>query len=157
MDRRHRRCRCVLGRPGDFSDPFGGAPVEAGGRTGSLASVADDPLTRVRAFCLALPETTERTSHGSPAFFCGKQFVMLWHHGHHDHDFPHLWCAAPPGAQPALTRDRPDRFFVPPYVGHRGWLGVRLDGTVDWAEVEDLCEDAYRCVAPKRLLALLAE
>ncbi len=113
-------------------------------------------VRRVRRICLALPEATERISHGSPAFFCGKQFVMLWDRGHHDHDFPHLWCAAPPGAQEALTGARSDRFFVPPYVGHRGWLGVRLDGAVDWAEIEDLCEDAYRCVAPKRLLRLLS-
>jgi hypothetical protein len=115
----------------------------------------DDALTRVRAICLALPEATERESHGSPGFFVGKQFVMLWHRGHHDHDFPHLWCAAPAGEQQALVAERPDRFFVPPYVGHRGWLGVRLDGAVDWGEIADLCEEAYRCVAPKRLVAQL--
>jgi hypothetical protein len=54
-----------------------------------------------------------------------------------------------------MVAQQPDRYFVPPYVGHRGWLGVRLDGTVDWMEIEDLCEDAYRCVAPRRLIALL--
>jgi hypothetical protein len=115
----------------------------------------DDALTRVRSICLALPEATERESHGSPGFFVGKQFVMLWHRGHHDHDFPHLWCAAPTGEQQALVSERPDRFFVPPYVGHRGWLGVRLDGSVDWDEIAQLCAEAYRCVAPKRLIAQL--
>jgi hypothetical protein len=98
---------------------------------------------------------TEKTSHGSPAFFVRKQFVMLWPEGHHDHGFPHLWCAAPPGAQEALVGAGTDRFFRPPYVGGRGWIGVRLDGKVDWAEVEALVEDAYRAVAPRKLLAEL--
>jgi hypothetical protein len=113
---------------------------------------------RVRAICLALPGATERPSHGSPAFFAGKQFVMLWHNGHHDHDFPHLWCAAPPGAQEELVASAPERIFRPPYVGHRGWLGVRLDGDpgdIDWAEVGELCQDAFRTVAPKKLVAEL--
>src|ERR1700722_11927898 len=110
---------------------------------------------RVRAICLNLPGTTERPSHGSPAFYAGKQFVMLWADGHHDHRFPHLWCAAPPGAQEALLAAAPDRIFRPPYVGGRGWLGVRLDGAVDWVEVEALCEDAYRAAAPAKLIAAL--
>jgi hypothetical protein len=105
---------------------------------------------RIRELCLALPEVTERPSHGSPAFFVGKQFVMLWADGHHDHDFPHLWCAAPPGAQEERAQD--PRFFRPPYVGHRGWLGVRLDGHPDWAELGEVLQDAYRAVAPKRLV-----
>lgn len=108
---------------------------------------------RVRAICTRFPEVTERASHGSPAFFVGKQFVMLWADGHHDHAFPHLWCAAPAGAQEEVVASDPSRFFRPPYVGHRGWVGVRLDGEVDWGEVAELCEDAYRAVAPKRLLA----
>jgi hypothetical protein len=110
---------------------------------------------RVRALCLALPEATERLSHGSPAFFAGRQFVMLWAHGHHDHDFPHLWAAAPPGAQEELVAASPDRFFRPPYVGHRGWVGLRLDGDVDWDEVAEVCRDAYRTIAPARLVAEL--
>jgi hypothetical protein len=110
---------------------------------------------RVRALCLALPGVVEKTSHGAPAFFAGRQFVMLWPQGHHDDQFPHLWCAAPPGAQEGFIGSNPGRFFRPPYVGGRGWLGVRLDGAVDWDEVEMLCEDAYRTVAPKKLLAEL--
>lgn len=103
---------------------------------------------RVRAICLALPDTTERPSHGSPAFFAGRQYVMLWPDGHHDDAFPHLWCAAPAGVQEHLVAAAPQRFFRPPYVGGRGWVGMRLDGDVDWAEVADLCEDAYRTVRP---------
>lgn len=109
----------------------------------------------VRSICLDLPGTEERLSHGAPAFFAGRQFVQTWPKGHHDHEFAHLWCAAPPGAQDELVTSEPDRFFRPPYVGGRGWIGVRLDGDVDWAEVAAICEEAYRTVAPKRLIAAL--
>ena len=110
---------------------------------------------RVRRICLALPGATERTSHGAPAFFATKQFVALWPDGHHASTHPQLWCAAPPGAQEGLVAADPSRYFRPPYVGARGWLGVRLDGAVDWDAVEALCEDAFRTVAPARLLAEL--
>jgi hypothetical protein len=112
---------------------------------------------RVRAICMALPDATEKPSHGAPAFFAGKQFVQLWPNGHHDHVFPHLWCAAAPGAQESLVVAGDGRFFRPPYVGGRGWVGVRLDGSVDWGEVEALCEEAYRTVAPARLVRRLEE
>jgi hypothetical protein len=127
------------------------------GERGSVSGVEAEVTERVRAICLELPEVTERPSHGSPAFYVRdkKQFVMLWPDGHHDHHFPHLWCAAPPGGQASLTAEDPDRFFRPPYVGHRGWVGVRLDGDVDWTEVAELAQDAYRAVAPARLIALL--
>ncbi|MGH8979604.1 MAG: MmcQ/YjbR family DNA-binding protein [Acidimicrobiales bacterium] len=111
---------------------------------------------RVRAICTALPEVEERQSHGAPAFFACKQFVMLWPDGHHDHRFAHLWCAAPPGAQDEVVAGEPDRFFRPPYVGGRGWIGVRLDRDVDWDEIRAICIDAYRTVAPRRLLALMS-
>jgi hypothetical protein len=106
---------------------------------------------------LGLPEVSERLSHGAPAWFVsGKTgFVTLWAQGHHADDFPHLWCAGLPGAQDELIRSTPERFFRPPYVGHRGWIGVRLDGDVDWPEIAELCLDAYRAVAPARLVARL--
>jgi hypothetical protein len=110
---------------------------------------------RVRTICLALPEATERASHGSPAFFVGKQFAMLWINGHHDHHFPHLWCAAAFGVQEELIGRSPDRFFRPPYVGSRGWIAVRLDDSADFNELAMLLHDAYRCVATKRQVALL--
>jgi hypothetical protein len=112
---------------------------------------------RLRAICLAFPQVTERLSHGAPTWFVRgkKTFVMLWEQGHHDVEFPHLWCAAPAGAQQELIASDPRRFFRPPYVGHRGWLGVRLDRDPDWAEIAELCEDAYRVVAPKTLIAKL--
>jgi hypothetical protein len=116
-----------------------------------------DAVERLRTICAAFPEVTERPSHGAPTWFVRekKTFVTLWEHGHHDDDFPHLWCAARPGVQGELIAEAPERFFRPPYVGHRGWLGIRLDGKVDWAEIAELCEDAYRTVAPATLVKRL--
>ncbi|HEX2849431.1 MAG TPA: MmcQ/YjbR family DNA-binding protein [Acidimicrobiales bacterium] len=118
--------------------------------------MADQPLARVRAICLALPSTTERPSHGSPAWFVNdkKTFVMYLDNHHGDGRLA-LWCAAPEGVQAALVAEEPERFFRPPYVGHRGWLGVRLDRGVEWEEIAAIVEDAYRVVAPKRLVAEL--
>jgi hypothetical protein len=121
--------------------------------------MADNLAERLRAICLALPEVTERPSHGVPTFFVRdkKSFLQLWASGHHDDDFPHLWCAAAPRVQAELVAGAPDKFFRPPYVGGRGWVGVRLDGDVDWAEIAELCQDAYRAVAPAKLVAVLDE
>jgi predicted DNA-binding protein (MmcQ/YjbR family) len=117
--------------------------------------VTDDQLERLRALCLALPETTERLSHGEPTWFIRgkKTFVMFANH-HHD-DRLAFWCAAPVGAHDVLVKGDPQRFFVPPYVGVRGWLGVYLDVPVDWDEIAALVMDAYRCVAPKTLQQVL--
>lgn len=122
-----------------------------------MKRVGNAPLDQLRRICDGMPEVTERPSHGTPAWFVRDKvmFVMLWERGHHDVDVPHLWCAAPTGAQAELIAAAPDQFFRPPYVGGRGWLGVRLGGAVDWAEIAELCEDAYRTVAPKRLAAEL--
>jgi len=111
-------------------------------------------LERLRGLCLALPETSERLSHGSPTWFIRekKTFVTLVDDHHGDGRFA-VWCAAPPGDQQLLVDADPERFFVPPYVGHRGWLGVRLDRGIDWEELAGIVEDAYSAVAPKRLLA----
>jgi predicted DNA-binding protein (MmcQ/YjbR family) len=117
--------------------------------------MAQRPLDRLRKLCLAYPETTERLSHGEPTWFVRdkKTFVMFSDH-HHD-DRLAFWCAAPPGAQETLVANDPEHFFRPPYVGHRGWLGVYLDVPVDWAQVADIVDDAYRAVAPKKLIAQL--
>jgi hypothetical protein len=116
----------------------------------------EDPLEKLRSLCLALPETTERLSHGEPTWFVrGKKTFVMYANHHHD-DRLAFWCAAPDGAQEALITADPERFFRPPYVGHRGWLGVRLDVTpVDWDEIAELVTAAYRGVAPKRLAAEL--
>jgi hypothetical protein len=118
-----------------------------------------DTHERLQQICMAFPEVTERPSRGAPTWFVRdkKPFLTLWGHGHHDNEFPHLWCAAPAGSQAELIAEAPDRFFRPPYVGHRGWLGVRLDVAVDWAELAEIAEDAYRAVAPAKLSAALAD
>jgi hypothetical protein len=120
-------------------------------------SASGNPVERLRRICLALPEVTERLSHGSPSFFVRdkKQFVSVDDH-HHGVDHLAFWCAAPPGAQEALLATDPDQYFRPPYVGHRGWVGVRIDRDPDWAEVAEIVHDAFRQVAPKGLSARLA-
>mgnify|MGYP001355690733 FL=1 len=116
----------------------------------------DAALAAVRRICLDLPEATEKLSHSSPTFFVRRTFVMF-HDDHHGDGRLAIWCAAPDGAQALMVESEPERFFVPPYVGHRGWLGVRLDVDVDWDEVAAIVEDAYRTVAPRKLVALLDE
>jgi hypothetical protein len=116
---------------------------------------AVDPLPRLRTLCLALPETTERLSHGEPTWFVrDKKTFVTYANRHHD-DRVALWCSAPAGAQEALIASDPEHFFRPPYVGGRGWLGVYLDVPVDWEHVAEIITDAYRTVAPKRLEAQL--
>ena len=114
-------------------------------------------LNRLRSVCLALPETTERPSHGAPSFFVRdkKCFLMVLDDHHGDGRFA-IWCAAPAGDQQLLVDADAERFFVPPYVGHRGWLGVRLDRGLDWDELAGIVEDAYCTVAPKRLVDMVA-
>jgi hypothetical protein len=110
-------------------------------------------LRRIRAICLALPEVSERLSHGAPTFFVRgkKAFLMVLTDHHGDGRFA-IWCAAPTGMQSMLVEADPERFFVPPYVGHRGWLGVRLDRGIHWDELEGIAEDAYADVAPAKLV-----
>jgi hypothetical protein len=113
------------------------------------ASVA---LEKVRKLCHALPETVERPSHSAPTFFAGgkKSFVMF-HDNHHGDGMLALWCAAPEGLQDMLVDAAPEHYFVPAYVGHRGWIGVRLDRELEWDEIAGVIEDAWLSVAPKRL------
>lgn len=115
----------------------------------------DDPLPRLRALCLALPETSERLSHGEPTWFVREKTTFVTYANHHHDDVLGFWCAAPVGVQSMLVSSGPARFYVPPYVGHRGWLGVRLDVELDWDEIAEIVEDAYRTVAPKRLVVEL--
>ncbi|MGI8439220.1 MAG: MmcQ/YjbR family DNA-binding protein [Thermoleophilaceae bacterium] len=109
-------------------------------------------LDRVRELCLSLPDTSERTSHGAPTFFIsGKHSFVTYHDDHHGDGRLALWCAAPEGAQAMLVEAAPEHYFVPPYVGHRGWLGLRLDREAEWDEIAGAIEDAYLTRAPKRL------
>jgi hypothetical protein len=118
----------------------------------------DRALERIREVCLGLPETSERLSHGAPTFFVrGKRaFVMVLTDHHGDGRFA-LWCAAPDGVQRLLTEADSERYFVPPYVGHRGWLGVRLDRDLGREEIAGILEDAYLEVAPAKLADALRD
>lgn len=121
-----------------------------------ITNMSEAPLERLRRLCLALPETSERLSHGEPTWFIQGKKTFVTYADHHHDDRLSFWCAAPDGAQEILVGTDPERFFRPPYVGHRGWLGVRLDVPgVDWDQIADLVTDAWRTVAPKRLLARL--
>ena len=110
-------------------------------------------LEKLRKICLALPETSERLSHGAPTFFVREKrsFLMVLTNHHGDGRFA-IWCAAPDGMQKMLVEADPERFFVPQYVGHRGWLGLRLDRDIHWDELTGIAEDAYADVAPAKLV-----
>jgi hypothetical protein len=110
-------------------------------------------LDRVRELCLSLPEVTERPSHGAPTWFVAKKTFVTYHDDHHGDGRLALWCAAPEGAQSGLVAGAPEHYFVPPYVGHRGWVGVRLDRDLDWDAIAGAIEEAYIAVAPQRLIA----
>jgi hypothetical protein len=109
--------------------------------------MTDDPVSRLRQLCMALPDVTERMSHGEPCWFIKgkKAFVTLADH-HHD-DRLGFWCAGAQGAQESLISSNPERYFRPPYVGHRGWIGVYLDVDCDWAEISELVAEAHETVA----------
>src|SRR4029079_6765581 len=99
------------------------------------------------------PETSERPSHCAPTFFVrGKRALVMGVTNHHGDGLLAIWCAAPEGIQSMLVAADGERFFVPPYVGHRGWLGVRLDRGLDWNELAGIAEDAYAEVAPAKLV-----
>jgi hypothetical protein len=117
---------------------------------------AEAAVQRLREICLALPEVSERVSHGEPTWFVrGKRTVAVLDDHHHGADHLAVWCPAAPGVQEELVATEPERFFRPPYVGGRGWIGVHLDRDADWDKIARICADAYRQVAPKRLAALL--
>jgi hypothetical protein len=116
-----------------------------------MAPKVAGPLDRLRAICLALPEAAEKETWDIPTFrIKDKIFAMA-------HDPGTVWCKAPAGVQAILVGAAPERFFVPPYVGHKGWIGFRLDRGTDWDEVAVLIRRSYRMTAPKRLAALVAE
>ena len=109
------------------------------------------PVDRLRAICLALPEATEKQAWGEPTWRVrGKLFAQLDDH-HHGADHLAVWLPAPLGEQEAMIFTDPARFFRPPYVGQRGWVGVRIDRRPDWGLVARLVAQAYGQVAPPRL------
>ena len=110
---------------------------------------ARTPLDRLRAICLALPDTTEKLAWGEPTWRVkGRLFAQLDDH-HHGADHLAVWLPAPLGEQEAMVFADPVRFFRPPYVGAKGWVGVRIDRRPDWKVVARLVEQAYGLVASK--------
>jgi len=110
------------------------------------------PTARLRAICLALPEASEKEAWGDPTFRVRDKIFAMEKRGD---GRVSLWCKAPEGSQAVLVGADPKRFFVPPYVGHKGWIGMRLDRKPDWNEVAVVVRRSYRLIAPKRLAALV--
>ena len=110
-------------------------------------------LARVRAICLAWPEASEKLAWGGPTFRVKDKLFAMYLDDHHGDGRIALWVKAPPGVQELLIGADPARFFRPPYVGPSGWIGIRLDGAVDWGEITDFLADGYRLAAPKKVAA----
>jgi len=111
---------------------------------------AQTPLDRLRAICLALPDATEKIAWGEPTWRVrGRLFAQLDDH-HHGAEHLAVWLPAAIGVQEMVVKSDPERFFVPPYVGARGWIGVRIDRRPDWRLVTTLVRDAYTQVAAPR-------
>ena len=117
----------------------------------------DELLARLRAIIEPLPETSEKISHGAPTWWGGKKTFATYHSGHYDEGRRGVWIKAEDGVQQDLIASDPERFYRPKYVGPSGWVGVRLEGDVDWEQVRSLLVEGYRTVAPKRALAILDE
>jgi hypothetical protein len=116
--------------------------------------MATDPLPRLRAICLALPEAHEVEAWGAPTFRVKKKLFAMYSSAadvQHSGGRPGVWLKAAPGNQEFMVRDRPDRFFVPPYVGSIGWIGMRLDKRPAWTEVAELVEESWRLIVPAKL------
>jgi hypothetical protein len=118
-------------------------------------SSSRDLLKKVREICLSLPETTEKEAWSAPTFRVKKKMFAMFVNNHHDDGRVALWVDAPPGDQELLVAADALRFFVPPYQGPFGWIGVRVDLDPDWEEVRELVVEAWRASAPKSLLAQL--
>jgi hypothetical protein len=113
-----------------------------------------DPIARLREICLALPEAIEKEAWGEATFRVGGKMFAMTDDNHHNSGHVSVWCKAPLMVQEILVNSDPERFFKPPYVGHKGWVGVRLDvKKVDWDELANIVADSYRMTAPKRLSA----
>ncbi len=117
--------------------------------------MADDPLTRLRKICLALPESTEKVAWETPTFRIRNKLFAMFSSEQRGEGRIGVWCKGAPGAQDVLVGADPDRFFVPPYVGRNGWIGIYLDDGVDWNAVAALVTDSFVMTAPKRVAALL--
>ena len=111
-------------------------------------------IEKLRRICLALPEASEKVAWGEPTWRAGKMFAQMETH-HHGADHVAVWLPAQPGVQDALVEEDAEHYFRPPYVGHKGWIAIRIDRKPDWATVAQLVAEAYRMVAAPHLIARL--
>lgn len=108
-----------------------------------------EQLSRVRRICAALPETVEKISHGAPTFFVRKKVFVMFASNHHNDGHVAIWIPAAPGDQEKLIESAPKKFFRPPYVGVKGWVGIEL-AQVDDEELGFFLTEAWRMIAPPR-------
>ncbi|WP_423956169.1 MmcQ/YjbR family DNA-binding protein [Candidatus Binatus sp.] len=114
-----------------------------------VAMPRPSPIDRLRKICLALPDATEKQAWGEPTFRVRGRMFAMYANNHHGDGRIAVWCKAPLGFQSMIVGVAPKRFFVPPYVGVNGWVGVRLDLEVDWKEVASVVEQGYQMAAEK--------
>jgi hypothetical protein len=119
-------------------------------RKASASPAGEEHTARVRRLCIVLPQTTEKPSHGEPTFFVGKKVYAMIANNHHNDGHIAVWIPVPPGLQATLLKTEPDKFFMPPYVGVRGWVGVELTAISDEELGFHLCE-AWRLIAPRKV------
>lgn len=115
--------------------------------------MTEQSIQQVRRICLRFPEVTERLSHGEPSWFVKDKKLFAMFSDHHHDDRVAFVCAAPPGVQEVLVSSEPLKYYRPPYFWHRGWIGVYLDVEVDWEVIDGILEDAYRTIAPAKLIS----
>ncbi|HMI58532.1 MAG TPA: MmcQ/YjbR family DNA-binding protein [Gemmatimonadaceae bacterium] len=115
------------------------------------------PLDRLRALCLALPEAHEVEAWSEPTFRVKNKIFAMYadSDNHHGAGRPCVWVKSTHLIQDMLIHEDADRYFAPPYVGPKGWVGIRLDKRPNWATIDDLLRDAYLLTAPKRIAAKL--
>jgi hypothetical protein len=112
----------------------------------------DAPIERVRRICISLPETTEKLSHGEPTWFVRKKVFAMFSNNHHNDGHVAVTVPAGIGIQAALIKAAPEKFYKPPYVGVRGWIGIELDQVSD-EELEMHIDEAWKLIAPPKLAA----
>jgi hypothetical protein len=114
------------------------------------SDIDGEHLGRVRRICAAMPECTEKLSHGEPTFFVRKKVFAMYSNNHHDDGHIAVLIPAPPGLQAMLINTSPEIYYSPPYVGVRGWVGIELD-RIDDEELASHIREAWRLIAPKKL------
>jgi predicted DNA-binding protein (MmcQ/YjbR family) len=121
------------------------------------SSKVDQRLNRIEAICHELAEAVTERKGCHAAFQVRKKTFAYYLHNHHGDGIVSIACKVGPGDNQLLAQAQPDRFYLPAYIGSRGWVALRLDrGKVDWEEVRELLRDSYRCTAPKRLAATVS-